>query len=128
MTAEIIVIAGLSSIDGPKEPLPGPLRQRPDSAHGIRLFAAVYAKQGCERQDIVRFLPGFRPKVESGAILIGAITELDRLNENDFVWLPAIGSDALSDPNRRCGVGRTIACFANAHREHIFWTKAGVDR
>ncbi|RUU80952.1 hypothetical protein EOD00_35255 [Mesorhizobium sp. M7A.T.Ca.TU.009.01.3.1] len=69
MTAEIIVIAGFSSIDGPKEPLPGPLRQRPDSAHGIRLFASVYAKQGCERQDIVRFLPGFRLNGLDGGVL-----------------------------------------------------------
>jgi hypothetical protein len=60
MTAEIIVIAGFSSIDDPKEPLPGPLRQRPGSAGGIRPIASVYAKQAGERQDIVQFLPGFR--------------------------------------------------------------------
>ena len=56
MTVYSMVIAKHSP---PPEPLPGPLRQRPESAYGIDLFASVYAKQGLERQDIVRFLPGF---------------------------------------------------------------------
>ncbi|WFP74419.1 hypothetical protein [Mesorhizobium sp. WSM4906] len=49
------------------------------AAHGIHPLAAVYAKQGSERQDIVRFLPGFRPKVEDGRILSPPAFELDRL-------------------------------------------------
>jgi hypothetical protein len=74
-----MVIAEFSSIAGPKEPLPGPLRQRPESAHGIHLFASVYAKQGSERQDIVRFLPGFRPKDKSRDDPAGTVLHLDRL-------------------------------------------------
>jgi hypothetical protein len=60
-----MVIADFSSIVGPNEPLPGPMRQRWNPANGIRLFASVYAKQCRERQDIVQFLPGFRPKDKS---------------------------------------------------------------
>ncbi|TPK18131.1 hypothetical protein [Mesorhizobium sp. B2-5-7] len=74
-----MVIAEFSSIVGPKEPLPGPLRQRPDSARGIRLFASVYAKQGRERQDIVRFLPGFRPKDKNRDGGAERAFDLDRL-------------------------------------------------
>ncbi|WP_152536039.1 hypothetical protein [Mesorhizobium loti] len=74
-----MVIAEFSSIAGPKEPLPGPLRQRRIPLHGIRLFAAVYAKQGCERQDIVRFLPGFRPKDKNRHSPAGMGLDLDRL-------------------------------------------------
>jgi hypothetical protein len=74
-----MVIAEFSSIDGPKEPLPGPLRRGADPPSGIRPFAAAYAKQGSERQDIVRFLPGFRPKVIDGGATADAAVLLDRL-------------------------------------------------
>jgi hypothetical protein len=74
-----MVIAEFSSIVGPNEPLPGPMRQRPDSARGIHLFASVYAKQGRERQDIVRFLPGFRPKDGGPDETAGEAPDLDRL-------------------------------------------------
>ncbi|WP_156913536.1 hypothetical protein [Mesorhizobium sp. WSM3224] len=50
-----------------------------NAARGIHPLAGVYAKQGSERQDIVRFLPGFRPKEENGDICAGAGPELDRL-------------------------------------------------
>jgi hypothetical protein len=46
---------------------------------GFRPFVAVYAKQGSERQDIVRFLPGFRPKGADGGTPAGAAVLLDRL-------------------------------------------------
>jgi hypothetical protein len=74
-----MVIAKFSSIVGPNEPLPGPLRQRPESAHGIHLFASVYAKQGSERQDIVQFLPGFRPKDKAATTMPAWAFHLDRL-------------------------------------------------
>ncbi|WP_167484041.1 hypothetical protein [Mesorhizobium tamadayense] len=50
-----------------------------NAAHGIQPLAAVYAKQGPERQDIVRFLPGFRPKDENSDSPAGATVLLDRL-------------------------------------------------
>ncbi|TRC92249.1 hypothetical protein FJV76_14850 [Mesorhizobium sp. WSM4303] len=74
-----MVIAEFSSIDGPKEPLPGPLRRERMPAGGIRSFAAVYAKQGLERQDIVRFLPGFQPKGLGQNISVTDALLLDRL-------------------------------------------------
>ncbi|UCI05958.1 hypothetical protein [Mesorhizobium sp. B1-1-8] len=75
-----MVIAEFSSIGGPKEPLPGPLRREADTAKsGFRLFAAVYAKQGSERQDIVRFLPGFRQKGVCASVAVGVAVRLDRL-------------------------------------------------
>jgi hypothetical protein len=49
------------------------------AAHGIHPLAGVYAKQGLERQDIVRFLPGFRPKEEGRNRCASASLELDRL-------------------------------------------------
>ncbi|MDX8446626.1 hypothetical protein [Mesorhizobium captivum] len=50
-----------------------------NAAHGIQPLAAVYAKQGSERQDIVRFLPGFRPKDEGGDSPVRVTVFLDRL-------------------------------------------------
>jgi hypothetical protein len=50
-----------------------------NASHGIHPLAGVYAKQGSERQDIVRFLPGFRPKEEGGNSCASAGPELDRL-------------------------------------------------
>jgi hypothetical protein len=49
------------------------------AAHGIHPLVGLYAKQGLERQDIVRFLPGFRPKDEGGDSPVGAAPGLDRL-------------------------------------------------
>jgi hypothetical protein len=49
------------------------------AADGIHPLAGVYAKQGLERQDIVRFLPGFRPKEEAGNHCASAGLGLDRL-------------------------------------------------
>jgi hypothetical protein len=39
----------------------------------------VYAKQGSERQDIVRFLPGFQPKGLDQNDPVAAALLLDRL-------------------------------------------------
>ncbi|WP_146770310.1 hypothetical protein [Mesorhizobium hawassense] len=75
----MMVIAGFSSIVGPKEPLPGPLERERMPKHGIHPLAGVYAKQGLERQDIVRFLPGFRPKEEGRNCCASAGQDLDRL-------------------------------------------------
>ncbi|WP_167524469.1 MULTISPECIES: hypothetical protein [unclassified Mesorhizobium] len=50
-----------------------------NAVRGIHPLAAVYAKQGLERQDIVRFLPGFRPKDEDGDSSAGVAERLDRL-------------------------------------------------
>jgi hypothetical protein len=79
MTAEIMVIADFSSIAGPKEPLPGPLRRGADAASRNPSFAAVYAKQGSERQDIVRFLPGFQSKGLGHGAPGNGVAFLDRL-------------------------------------------------
>ncbi|RUW31415.1 MULTISPECIES: hypothetical protein [unclassified Mesorhizobium] len=76
----MMVIAGFSSIVGPEEPLPGPLRRETHCRQAeSATFAGVYAKQGLERQDIVRFLPCFHPKDEDGDSPAGAIVALDRL-------------------------------------------------
>ncbi|MDG4895471.1 hypothetical protein P9272_18035 [Mesorhizobium sp. WSM4976] len=50
-----------------------------DAARGIHPLVGVYAKQGLERQDIVRFLLGFRPKEEGGICYASVIGKLDRL-------------------------------------------------
>nr|WP_155921570.1 hypothetical protein [Mesorhizobium sp. L2C054A000] len=75
----MMVIAEFSSIDGPKEPLPGPLVRGADKPRRNPSFAAVYAKQGSERQDIVRFLPRFQPKGLGNNIPIADALLLDRL-------------------------------------------------
>ncbi|RWA62198.1 hypothetical protein [Mesorhizobium sp.] len=75
----MMVIAEFSSIDGPKEPLPGPLERGCTPPGGIHPLAGLYAKQGWERQDIVRFLPGFRPKGEGDGKPAGVTVLLDRL-------------------------------------------------
>ncbi|WP_181178654.1 hypothetical protein [Mesorhizobium sp. B4-1-3] len=50
-----------------------------DTALGFHPLVGVYAKQGLERQDIVRFLPGFRPKEEGSKRYARASRGLDRL-------------------------------------------------